>query len=120
MDSSGAQARALGLLGLLAILTVTVMLWREEAQAWRGYQAAAFRGLADQARADLRTLASASDRLAAQARALCREAACGSEGRIVNLQARIAFLADDRAAALAAALEALDRVPAMFGLEVAV
>lgn len=45
--------------------------------------------------------------LAAQARALCRESACGSEGRIVNLQARIAFLGGDRAAALAAALEAL-------------
>ena len=51
-------------------------------------------------------LADAS-RLATQARALCREAACGSEGRIVNLQARIAFLAGDRAAALTAALEAL-------------
>jgi len=48
-----------------------------------------------------------ASRLAAQARALCRESACGSEGRIVNLQARIAFLAGDRAAALAAALEAL-------------
>ena len=51
-------------------------------------------------------LAEAS-RLAAQALALCRESACGNEGRIVNLQARIAFLAGDRAAALAAALEAL-------------
>jgi len=48
-----------------------------------------------------------ASRLAAQARALCRESACGQEGRIVNLQARIAFLAGDRAAALAAAFEAL-------------
>jgi tetratricopeptide (TPR) repeat protein len=48
-----------------------------------------------------------ASRLAAQARALCREAACGNEGRIVNLQARIAFLGGDRSAALAAALEAL-------------
>jgi len=55
---------------------------------------------------DQNALADAS-RLAAQARALCRESACRSEGRIVNLQARIAFLAGDRAAALAAALEAL-------------
>ena len=39
--------------------------------------------------------------------ALCRESACGNEGRIVNLQARIAFLAGDRAAALASAREAL-------------
>ncbi len=48
-----------------------------------------------------------ASRLAAQALALCREAACGSEGRIVNLQARIAFLAGDRASALRLALEAL-------------
>ncbi len=41
---------------------------------------------------DQNALAEAS-RLAAQARALCRESACGNEGRIVNLQARIAFLA---------------------------
>ena len=56
--------------------------------------------------ADQNALADAS-RLAMQARALCRESACGSEGRIVNLHARIAFLAGDQAAALAAALEAL-------------
>jgi len=55
---------------------------------------------------DQNALADAS-RLAAQARTLCRESACGNEGRIVNLQARIASLAGDRAAALAAALEAL-------------
>jgi tetratricopeptide (TPR) repeat protein len=55
---------------------------------------------------DQNSLTDAS-RLAAQARALCRESACGNEGRIVNLEARIAFLAGDRAAALAAALEAL-------------
>ena len=48
-----------------------------------------------------------ASRLAATALALCRESSCGNEGRIVNLQARIAFLAGDRAAALAAALEAL-------------
>jgi len=56
--------------------------------------------------ADQNALADAS-RLATQARALCRESECGNEGRIVNLEARIAFLAGDRAAALAAALEAL-------------
>ena len=55
---------------------------------------------------DQNALADAS-RLAARARALCRESACGNEGRIVNLQARIAFLGGDRVAALAAALEAL-------------
>jgi tetratricopeptide (TPR) repeat protein len=49
----------------------------------------------------------AAFRLAALARALCRESACGNEGRIVNLQARIAFLGGDWVAALAAALEAL-------------
>lgn len=54
-----------------------------------------------------RNLLAEASRLAAQARALCRESACGNEGRIVNLQARIAFLGGDRAAALAAALEAL-------------
>jgi tetratricopeptide (TPR) repeat protein len=57
-------------------------------------------------RADRDDLTGAS-RSAAAALALCREAACGSAGRIVNLQARIAFLAGDRAAALAAAQEAL-------------
>jgi len=56
--------------------------------------------------ADQNALADAS-RMAAQARTLCRESSCRSEGRIVNLQARIAFLAGDRTAALAAALEAL-------------
>jgi len=56
--------------------------------------------------ADANALADAS-RLAAQALALCGEAACGNEGRIVNLQARIAFLGGDRPAALAAALAAL-------------
>ena len=55
---------------------------------------------------DQNALADAS-RLAARARALCRESACGNEGRIVNLQARIAFLGGARVAALAAALEAL-------------
>ena len=55
---------------------------------------------------DQNALAEAS-RLSAEARALCRESACRNEGRIVNLQARIAFLGGDRAAALAAALEAL-------------
>lgn len=44
---------------------------------------------------------------ATQALALCRASECRHEGRIVNLQARIAFLAGDRAAALAAALQAL-------------
>jgi tetratricopeptide (TPR) repeat protein len=56
--------------------------------------------------ADQNALTEAS-RLAAQARALCRESSCRNEGRIVNLQARIAFLGGDRVAALAAALEAL-------------
>jgi len=48
-----------------------------------------------------------ASRLAAEALALCRESACGNEGRIVNLQARIALLGGDRVGALAAALEAL-------------
>jgi len=56
--------------------------------------------------ADANALPDAS-RLAAQALALCRESACGSAGRIVNLQARIAFLAGDRVSALGSALEAL-------------
>jgi len=55
---------------------------------------------------DQNALAEAS-RQTALALALCRESECRNEGRIVNLQARIAFLAGDRAAALAAALEAL-------------
>jgi tetratricopeptide (TPR) repeat protein len=46
-------------------------------------------------------------RLAAAARELCRTARCGSEGRIVNLQARAAFLGGDPARALTLAREAL-------------
>lgn len=48
-----------------------------------------------------------ASRLAADALALCRESACGNGGRIVNLQARVAYLAGDPAAALAAAQRAL-------------
>ena len=48
-----------------------------------------------------------ASRQTALALALCRESECRNEGRIVNLQARIAFLAGDRAAALVAAREAL-------------
>jgi tetratricopeptide (TPR) repeat protein len=55
---------------------------------------------------DVNAFADAS-RLATQARALCREASCGNEGRIVNLQARTAFLAGELPAALALAREAL-------------
>lgn len=56
--------------------------------------------------ADENSLADAS-RLAVESLALCRRSACGREGRIVNLQARISLLAGEREAALAAALEAL-------------
>lgn len=46
-------------------------------------------------------------RRAGEARELCRTARCGGEGRVVNLQARIAFLSGDHGRALALAREAL-------------
>jgi hypothetical protein len=78
MDSFETKARTLGLLGLLTLLTLTVGWWREDGQAWRGYQQAAYRSLAAQARSDLRTAAAASDRLAAQAQLDRAEAALAS------------------------------------------
>ncbi|MDO9065718.1 MAG: hypothetical protein Q7U96_01360, partial [Chloroflexota bacterium] len=78
MDWLGTRERTLGLLGLLAMLTVPVALWREDGQAWRGYQQAAFRGLAAQARSDLRAAGSETGRLEAQVRLDQAEAALAS------------------------------------------
>lgn len=51
--------------------------------------------------------APAGERWAGEALALCRAATCGKEGRIVNVQARTAFLAGDLPRALDLAAQAL-------------
>ena len=62
------KARIIAWLGLATGLTMFVAFWRENAQAWQGYQRESYQLQATQARAALRLAGSEAERLAAQAR----------------------------------------------------